>query len=258
MPLESIENRIKHQAAGAHGVGHGRQGNGDAFEGVTFAEPVQRLVGAELLIEDHGQKTGAGPPAGDDVEWRGRLADLLAIPTRELLPDGLHDLPGARDRLEGLGHVLAELAQPKAAAALAGGRRIDDDPLPGEMLGKAGSRFRTRAGEPGDLGGLGQGDLGGDLVLGCAGVELFERQRHLVDELGVALLAGSVDLPFELGDPQRLVGDQGLVVRRHGLGDGELSLAPQASLHGPGESRPEGGDLVRGCLRRSVHGGSES
>jgi transposase len=49
---------------------------------------------------------------GQDMERRRRLADLLAVPAAELLPDVLDHLPGLRDHLQRLGDVLAELRQP--------------------------------------------------------------------------------------------------------------------------------------------------
>src|SRR5450759_3561041 len=72
---------------------------------------------AKLLEQDHGQKAGPCPATGDDVEWRRRLADLLAITASELLADVLDHLPGFGDDLQRLGDVLAQLAQPPTAAA---------------------------------------------------------------------------------------------------------------------------------------------
>jgi hypothetical protein len=46
----------------------------------------------------------ARPAAGDDVEWRRRLTNLLAVTAGELLPDVLDHLPGFRGRhLHGFG-----------------------------------------------------------------------------------------------------------------------------------------------------------
>ena len=41
----------------------------------------------ELLEQDHRQQAGTGPAAGQDMEWRRRLADLLAVAAGELLAD---------------------------------------------------------------------------------------------------------------------------------------------------------------------------
>src|SRR5204862_3083744 len=54
-----------------------------------FALPVQRLMLAELGVEDHRQEACPGARARDDVEWRRRLGDPLARPAGELLAHGL-------------------------------------------------------------------------------------------------------------------------------------------------------------------------
>ena len=72
---------------------------------------------------------GAEEAARRGMERRGRLADLLAVPAGELLPHRLDDLEAARDLLQRLGHVLAQLRQPRSAAAGAARRRFDDDAL---------------------------------------------------------------------------------------------------------------------------------
>jgi hypothetical protein len=58
------------------------------------------------------------------MEWRRRLADLLAVAAAELLPHCLDHFPLTRHRFQRPGHVFAELAQASAAAALASRRRI--------------------------------------------------------------------------------------------------------------------------------------
>jgi hypothetical protein len=60
--------------------------------------------------------------------------------------------------------VLAQLAQPRVAAALANPRPRFDHPLARQMLGE-GLACRALAGEGHHVGGLGDGLLGGDLVL---------------------------------------------------------------------------------------------
>ena len=80
------------------------------------------------------------------MERRRRLADLLAVAAGELLPDMLDHLPLPRDHLQRLGDVLAQLAQPRAAAARASGRRRLDHPLARQMLGEGLAR-RALAGE---------------------------------------------------------------------------------------------------------------
>ena len=102
---------------------------GHALQRVTLGLPVQRLMLAELLIEQHGQQARPRPSARDHMEWRRCLADFLAVTARELLAHRLNHLPLTRHRFQRPGHVFAELAQATAAAAFARRRRIDHYPL---------------------------------------------------------------------------------------------------------------------------------
>src|SRR5438132_7374667 len=63
------------------------------------------------------------------MERRRRLADLLAIAAGELLAHCLDDLEATRDLLQRLGHILADLRQPRSAAAGAARRSVNDDAL---------------------------------------------------------------------------------------------------------------------------------
>src|SRR5215208_7309516 len=72
-----------------------------------------------LLEQDHRQQARAGPTARDHMKRRRCLADLLAVAAGELFADVLDHLPLPRDHLQRLGDVLAQLAQPRAAAAQA-------------------------------------------------------------------------------------------------------------------------------------------
>ena len=51
------------------------------------------------------------------MERRRRLIDTLAVAAREPLAHMLDDLPLARDDLQRLGYILAELGQARSAAA---------------------------------------------------------------------------------------------------------------------------------------------
>src|SRR3954463_14182046 len=73
-----------------------------------------------LLEQDHRQQARAGPAARDHMKGGWRLADLLAVAAGKLLADVLDHLPLPRDHLQRLSDVLAQFAQPRAAAAQAG------------------------------------------------------------------------------------------------------------------------------------------
>src|SRR6202162_1014778 len=91
---------------------------------------------AELLEQDHRQRPGPGPAPGDHMERGRRLADLLAIPTGELFPYRFDHLPLPRDHLQRPGHILAQLAQPRSAAALARRRLGNHHALARQVVGE--------------------------------------------------------------------------------------------------------------------------
>jgi hypothetical protein len=64
----------------------------------------------------------------------GRLTDRFAGPAGELLTHVLDHFPPARNELQRLGHVPADLAQCRSAAAQAGRERRIDDALARQML----------------------------------------------------------------------------------------------------------------------------
>ena len=96
--LDQRMKRLQRRRAGADLVGQRRQAQVDALPPVAFALPVQRLMLAELLEQDHRQQVGAGKAARRHMERRRRLGDRLAFPARELLAHRLDHLPLARDR----------------------------------------------------------------------------------------------------------------------------------------------------------------
>jgi hypothetical protein len=205
----------------------------------------------ELLEQDHRQQTGPGPAAGEHMKGGRRLADLLAVAAAELLADMLDHFPLPRDHLDRLGDVLAELAQPGAAAARAFRWCRLDHPLPRQMRGERLTR-RAPAGKGRHLGGLGDRPLGGDFVLAGRTLELLEGQFHLLKEPFAAFRALAVELARQLGDLQALMGDQGLVVGGLGFGHCQFRLDPrrpgrflEALLALRKECRLQRGDAVR-------------
>src|SRR3546814_19921878 len=81
----------------------------DAFVRIAIALTVQRLVLAELLEQDHRKQARAEHAARGRVARRGRLTYRFAGAAGEALAHGLVALPPARDHLERLGDVLAQL-----------------------------------------------------------------------------------------------------------------------------------------------------
>jgi hypothetical protein len=135
---------------------------------------------AELLKYDHRQQAGSGPSSCDSMERRWRLANLLAVATAELLSHRLDHFPLAWRTFQRSRHVFTEFAQAVAAAALAGLRRIDHHPFAREMLGErlafaTLARKSTYSRRPGDS------PFRGKLVFSRSRLELFERQRQLLN-----------------------------------------------------------------------------
>ena len=154
-------------------VGQRRGAERDAFAGEALGLAVEGLVLAILLEQQHGEEAGPGPSARHDMERRRGLCDRLAIPARELLAHRLDHLPLARDHLESLGHVLAQLRQARATASRARTWRRNDDTLAREMFGER-LAARPLARKGGDIGGPGRGDFGGQVILAGIGLKVFQ------------------------------------------------------------------------------------
>src|SRR3954471_21307480 len=90
---------------------------------------------AELVEQDGRQQLWADEAARRGMERRRWLADLLAIPAGELLAHRLDDLEAARDLLQGLGHILADLRQSRSTAAGAGRWSFNNDALVFDIVG---------------------------------------------------------------------------------------------------------------------------
>ena len=206
-----VVQRFQRHGTRAHLVGQRRQAQIDALSRVAVPLPVQRQVLPVLLEQDRRQQVRARPTAWCRVEGRRRLRYPLAVPTGELLPHRLDHLPPARDHLQGLRHVLADLRQPLRSAARAGRGPRHHHAFARQVLGEGLAR-RLAADEPLDLGGPGRRLLGRQLVLGGARRELVEREFQLVEKTLLALRPSSVERATELLDHQRQGGDLGLSV----------------------------------------------
>ena len=203
---------------------------------------------AELVEQDRRQQLRTDEAARRGMERRRRLADLLAIAAGELLPHRLDQLEAARDLLQRLGHILAQLRQPRSAAAGTARRGLDDDALAFDVVRpRLAHRPLAREGAHGLR--LRRGGLCGKLILARRGDEFFELQFQLLDQPRRALGALPVQFAFELLDPQLKVRDQRLVVRQLRLRTGSLPprlaaapharpAAPPGHSRGPMEGRP--------------------
>jgi hypothetical protein len=237
----------------SHRVGHRRQRDRHAFQCVTFRLAVQRLMLSVLLEHDHRKKAGAGPPSRHDMERRWHLRDLLTVTARELLTHCLDHLPLAWLGFQGAGHVLAEFAQAASAAAITCRRAINHHAFARQML-REGVTVGTLAREPRYRGRSGDGGFRGQFVFRGFGLQLIEYKRQLIDQSHRAFGTLPIQLAFQLGDPQFLVGDQCHVLRGFGTRDGQFRGDFQSFRALADQRRFQRIDRARKTVVSPIHG----
>jgi len=257
MRLDHVEERLDGEGDMADLISQrlGRQIDALAFESRALA--VQRHVLPELVEHDRRQQIGAEEAARCGMEWRGSLADRLAVAAGKLLAHRLDDLEAARDLFQRLRHVLAQLRQPRAATTGACRRRFDDDALTLDIL-RPWLAHRPLAREGAHSLRFGRGIFGRQFVLGGRRHEFLELQFQLVDQPLRALAARPVLLALQLSDQQLQVRDQSLGTRqlRLRIGCFRFSLDPRRAF---GQQRRMGaGEVRRQGKRRQRHAAIES
>lgn len=213
MGPNQVMDRLQGRRARSDLIGQCGETEIDASPGVALGLAVQRLMLAELLEQDRRQQVWFCPSARCGMEGSRWLADLLAVPTGELLSHRLDHLPLARNDLQRLGDVFAHLHDVGRAAARAGRRGIDDLALARQVLGKR-LAGRPAAFESGDVCDSRRHAFRSDLVFGGVGFKFFELQFHLLDQPSAALRALAVLLATHLGDLELEIPDHRLR-RRH-------------------------------------------
>jgi hypothetical protein len=214
--------RTQRRGASAHLVGERRQTQLDALAGVALALPVQRLMLAELLEQDHRQKRRPGEAARRDMERRGRLRNRLALSAGEALADRLDHLPLARNDLERLRDILAKLRKLRRTAAGAALRRCDHDPLARQMLRERFSRWPLAF--EGFDGGRGRGAFRRKFVFARVGLRVLQLHLQLVEEPFLALRAHAVERATQLLELQSQLRDQRIGAGCGRLGVGQIGL----------------------------------
>src|SRR6202050_2905431 len=174
---------------------------------------------AILGEQDVRQQAGARAAPRDRMPWRRWLVNGFTRAARELLTDVLDDLPRARDQLQRLGHILAELAQ-HAAATRARRRRRINDAFARQMFGQRPARWllalerRNR-----DLGGRRRSSRQSRLGFRLRSVLLNLRKPQLkLVEHGAAFRGLTKPFMLELGD-------RVLHLLDHKLPDAQLGLS---------------------------------
>lgn len=231
MAFDQVEERHDGEGPVADPVGQRRQWQVDPLGLKARTLAIERDVHAELVEQNRRQQLWADEAARRGMERRRRLADLLAIAAGELFAHCLDDLEAARDLLQRLGHILADLRQPRSAAAGAARRSLDNDALVFDVV-RPGLAYRPLAREGAHALGLRRRGLSRKLILARRGGEFFEFQFQLFDQTSRALGALPVQFAFELLDPQLEMRDQRLVVRQlrprvGGIRDGHIAFSLQ-------------------------------
>jgi hypothetical protein len=223
MALDQRMKRLQNRRTGADLVGQCRQAQINALSPVALALAVQRLVLTELLEQNHRQQLRSGKPTRRHMERCGRLGNRLAIPARELLAHCLDHLPLARNHLQRLSDVLAQLRQLLRSTAGTALRRRDHHALAWQMSRK---RFAGRPLALERLHGLRPRRrlLGRQFILGCYRFQLFELKLHLLQQARLALRAGAVKLAPQLLDLELEMTDECFRARQVRLGIGSLGL----------------------------------
>ena len=189
VPVDQLVDGHERQTGSTDVVGERRHAQRHTFLQEAFGLAVERLMLAVLVERQHGEEAWAGPSTWGDVERFWRQRELLAVPAGELLAHGLDDLSRAGDQFQRLGHILAELGQPVAAAGWAGARRGNNDTFAREVIGKRLPdrlpAFDRRNGRR-----LRRGSLGGEFVFGRVGFEILKLKFELCGQpLGASALA---------------------------------------------------------------------
>jgi hypothetical protein len=218
-----------------------------------------------------GEQTGTRQAALDRKRWQRRLRDRLAGPATPLRPHDLHHLEPGWDVFEDFGHVLAELAQHRAATAGAGRRRLMHGPLARQMRRHwLAAVLMVRAGACCRRGWLPIGWRAAAFAFCHALFDLAEHQFELLD-LAVKLLRGTAkpvapqrrELRLEMLDLQRLGVEFGVAHHDRAIAFGKLGLLFGNGLIAPAQQcvfledhPPQRADIARkrgGVCRHAQH-----
>jgi hypothetical protein len=156
------------------------------------------------------------------VKRRGRLRNRLASPAGEALAYRLDHLPLARNDLERLRDILAELRKLRRTAAGAALRRCDHDPLARQMLRE---RLSPRAvAFEGFDGGRGLDAFRRKFVLARIRLHVLQLHLQLVEEPFLAFRAHAIERATQLLELQPQLHDQRIGARCGRLGVGQIGL----------------------------------
>ena len=189
------------------------------------------------------------------MERSRRLRDRLAVPAGELFAHRIDHFEPARDLLQRRGDALAELRQPRRAAARTLRRSRQNDALPLDVVGiwLANRPLALERAHGLRLFGC---LLGDELILGRGRLELLQLQFQLIEQPRRAFRARSIERPSQLLDLELQMGDQRLGARQLRLRIrcfGELRFRDQARRTLGDNHRMRGGEIGRKRFSGDFH-----
>jgi hypothetical protein len=176
-----VEERHGGEDASANLVGQGRDRQFDPFAFEALALPVQRQMLTKFVEQNRRQKLRPDIAPRRRMERRRRLRDRLAVPAGELFAHRVNHFEPARDLLQRRGDALAELRQPRRAAARTLRRSRQNDALPLDVVG-IWLAHRPLALERAHGLRLFGCLLGDELILGRGRLELLQLQFQLIEQ----------------------------------------------------------------------------
>ena len=255
---DGFDQRHQRCRAGADPVGQRRDAELDALARIGRALAVERQVQAVLGEQHMREQQWPGPAACDRMRRRRRLRDALARAAGELLAHVLDHLPLARDELQRLGHVLADLVQSPAATGAGRSGRIDD-PLAWQMLGQRPARRLAPLDDP-DRNLLARRrcrHLRGRLSRGGILLQLGERKLELLED-GAPFGGLSEPLMPQLGNRVLELLDQQRAELRLTLERAGARLGRKQRFAGRNDHRVRGGEVGRERISAGRHVATES
>jgi len=187
---EGVDQRLKCRRCGADPAAQGRGLQAHPVAGEDLGLAIKRQVIVVFRHDDMGKQPCSGVAAGDRVVRRRRCDHCIAGPARQFLANVPDDFEPARHVIEGLGHLVADLAQ-RAAATGTGARCRKPQILSRQMLRQRAPRWLPRFGR--GLDDRSRGRRGHREPLRLVGFQRLEGQLELLG-LMRQLLRGTAEL----------------------------------------------------------------
>jgi len=142
---EGVDQRLQRRRSRPDPAAQGRGLQAHPVAGEDLGLAIERQVIVIFRHDDMGKQPCSGAAAGDRMVWRRRRDHPVAGPARQFLANVPDDFEAAGHVIEGLGHVIGDLAQ-CAAATGTGAWRGMAQILSWQMLRQRAPRWLLRFG----------------------------------------------------------------------------------------------------------------